>query len=400
MLHDDNIDYFQSGRYLNHLKKRYRSNHIFFGIGFSAIALTLLFLGFLLFSLITNGLPAFQKTELVVTISQNDLLDNTKMDTLLFQKLNVEFPDLNKKTLNSLVSPFAFQNLAAKAKTYHLLASDEIDQYLKSPEDSYLPQNQKNIIDRLHEKNYFKQKFNFNFLTNPDSQEAEEAGIAGALLGSIMLIIITALICIPIGIGAAIYLEEFAPKNKLIDFIEVNINNLAAIPSIVFGLLGLSVFLNYLHFPRSTALVGGLVLSLMTLPPLIMNARLAIQNVPSSIKSAALGLGASPMQVILHHVLPLSLPGIMTGTIIGLARALGETAPLLMIGMVAFIADIPGSPLEASTALPVQIYMWANHPEAAFIEKSSGAILVLLFILLLMNLIAIKIRHKFEKDWK
>jgi phosphate transport system permease protein len=218
-------------------------------------------------------------------------------------------------------------------------------------------------------------------------------------MGSILTLVVTLLVAFPLGVAAAVYLEEFAPRGRWTQLIEVNINNLAAVPSIVFGLLGLAVFLNFMNLPRSAPVVGGLTLALMTLPTIIIAGRAAIKAVPPSIREAAQGMGASPLQVVTHHVLPLAMPGILTGTIIGMARALGETAPLLMIGMVAFVVDIPGRFTDASTALPVQIYLWADSPERAFVEKTSGAIVLLLAFLIAMNAVAIGLRQKFEKRW-
>jgi len=242
-------------------------------------------------------------------------------------------------------------------------------------------------------------RFNVDFFTGGDSREPEIAGIWGAIVGSLYTLFITFMISFPVGVMSAIYLEEFAPKNKLTDIIEVNINNLAAVPSIVFGLLGLALFLNVAHLPRSAPLVGGLTLALMTLPTIIIAARASIRAIPDSIRDAALGLGASRQQMVFNHVLPLSMPGIMTGTIIGLSQALGETAPLLMIGMVAFIVDIPGGVTDPATVLPVQIFLWADSPERAFVEKTSGAIIVLLGFLVFMNAIAVVLRKKFERRW-
>jgi phosphate transport system permease protein len=241
--------------------------------------------------------------------------------------------------------------------------------------------------------------FNTRFLSSGDSREPELAGIWGAVAGSFLTLIVTLAIAFPLGVAAAIYLEEFAPRNRWTELIEVNINNLASVPSIVFGLLGLAVFLGAFGLPRSAPLVGGMTLALMTLPTIIITGRVAIQAVPPSIREAARGLGASPLQVVSHHVLPLALPGILTGTIIGMARALGETAPLLMIGMVAFIVDIPRGFVDAATALPVQVYLWAESPERAFVEKTSGAIIVLLGFLVLMNASAIALRRRFERRW-
>jgi phosphate transport system permease protein len=254
-------------------------------------------------------------------------------------------------------------------------------------------------IDSLVSAGKLDTHFNSALFSNGDSREPELAGIKGALMGSFYMLVVTIILAFPIGVAAAIYLEEFAPRNRWSDLIEVNINNLAAVPSIVFGLLGLAVFINWAGIPRSAPLVGGLVLSLLTLPVIIIASRAAIKSVPPSIREAALGLGASRMQVVFHHVMPLALPGMLTGAIIGMSRALGESAPLLMIGMVAFIVDVPGSLSDPATALPVQIYLWADSPERAFAERTSAAIIVLLAFLLIMNLTAVIIRRRMERKW-
>ncbi|GIK97722.1 MAG: hypothetical protein BroJett029_19310 [Alphaproteobacteria bacterium] len=254
-------------------------------------------------------------------------------------------------------------------------------------------------LERLREQGLVQRRFNWAFFTSGDSREPELAGIRGALVGSALMLLVTLVLCLPIGVAAAIYLEEFAPKNRLTELIEVNINNLAAVPSIVFGLLGLAVFLNYAGLPRSAPLVGGLVLALLVLPTIIIASRAALKAVPPSIKEAALGVGASHQQAIFHHVLPLAMPGIMTGTIIGMAHALGETAPLLMIGMVAFIVEVPTGLTDAATALPVQIYLWSDLPEIAFQSKTAAAIIVLLLFLFVMNGAAIVLRKRFERRW-
>jgi len=251
----------------------------------------------------------------------------------------------------------------------------------------------------LEQQQRIRKQFNITFFTAGDSREPELAGIWGAAVGSFYTLLITLCLSFPIGVSAAIYLEEFAPKNKWTDLIEVNINNLAAVPSIVFGLLGLAVFINFFGLPRSAPLVGGLVLTLMTLPTIIIASRAALKSVPPSIREAALGVGASKMQTTFHHVLPLALPGMLTGTIIGMAQALGESAPLLMIGMVAFIVDIPGGFTDPATVLPVQIYLWADSPERAFVERTSAAIMVLLGFLIVMNALAVMLRRKFERRW-
>lgn len=268
------------------------------------------------------------------------------------------------------------------------------------------PESYRNLNDRgvtfleaLKAKGLVENRFNWAFFTSGDSREAELAGIRGALVGSILTLLVTIGLCVPVGVLAAIYLEEFAPKNRMTDLIEININNLAAVPSIVFGLLGLAVFLNFFNLPRSAPLVGGLVLALLVLPTIIIAARAALKSVPPSIREAALGVGASHQQAVFHHVLPLAMPGIMTGTIIGMAHALGETAPLLMIGMIAFIVDVPTSLTQAATVLPVQIFLWSDLPEQAFKMKTAAAILVLLAVLFVMNGLAIWLRKKFERRW-
>jgi phosphate transport system permease protein len=237
------------------------------------------------------------------------------------------------------------------------------------------------------------------FLTGSDSTEAERAGVWGALKGSFLTILVTMGLAFPVGVLAALYLEEFAPRNRWTDLIEVSINNLAAVPSIIFGLLGLAVFLNFMHLPRSAPLVGGLTLALMTMPVIVIAGRNAIKAVPPSIRDAALGIGASKMQVVFHHVLPLALPGVLTGTIIGMARALGETAPLLMIGMRAFIVSPPQGITDPSSVLPVQIFLWSDEVDSAFVEKTSAAIIVLLLFMLAMNGLAIYLRNRFERRW-
>jgi phosphate transport system permease protein len=251
----------------------------------------------------------------------------------------------------------------------------------------------------LQQDKRLDKRLNTTFFRAGDSREPELAGIRGAVMGSFFTMVVTLLLSFPMGVAAAVYLEEFAPRNRWTDLIEVNINNLAAVPSIVFGLLGLAVFLNFFGLPRSACLVGGLVLTLMTLPTVIIASRASLKSVPPSIREAALGIGASNMQMVLHHVLPLALPGMLTGAIIGMARALGETAPLLMIGMVAFVVDIPGGFTDPATVLPVQIYLWADSPERAFVERTSAAIIVLLAFLIAMNALAVVLRKKFERRW-
>jgi phosphate transport system permease protein len=285
-------------------------------------------------------------------------------------------------------------------------AAAVVDMYIKGNIDKSLDESMRPLsdaqldwVDSLLSSGKLESRFNTALFSNGDSREPELAGIKGALMGSFYMLIVTVLLAFPIGVAAAIYLEEFAPRNRWSDLIEVNINNLAAVPSIVFGLLGLAVFINWMGIPRSAPLVGGLVLSLLTLPVIIIASRAAIKAVPPSIREAALGLGASRMQVVFHHVMPLALPGMLTGAIIGMSRALGESAPLLMIGMVAFIVDVPNGFSDPATALPVQIYLWADSPERAFAERTSAAIIVLLGFLLVMNLTAVIIRKRMERKW-
>lgn len=297
-------------------------------------------------------------------------------------------------------------SLLERAANYRIPLSDPVDQLNKGLFDRNLPEDQRRVNDRqvelfdvLSAKGIISTPFNWALFFNADSRFPELAGLAGAIAGSFWLLLVCFVVSFPVGIAAAIYLEEFAPKNRVTDFIEININNLAAVPSVVFGLLGLALFLGWFGLPRSAPLVGGLVLSLMTLPTIIIVTRAALKSVPSSIREAALGLGASKHEMIFHHVLPLAMPSILTGTIIGLAQALGETAPLLLIGMNAFITTASGGLMEASTALPTQIYIWADSPERGFVSRTSAAIIVLLGFLIVMNAIAVFLRQRFERRW-
>ena len=297
-------------------------------------------------------------------------------------------------------------DLIGTTESIWLLADDDIDMIVKGHVDRSLDEDLRRIndqqlawLDALEAEGRVDLQLNRYFFVNGDSTDPELAGIWGATVGSFFMLLVTLALSFPLGVATAIYLEEFATQNRWTDIIEVNINNLAAVPSIVFGLLGLSLFINVFGLPRSAPLVGGLVLSLMTLPVIIIASRAALTAVPPSIREAALGLGASRMQMVFHHVLPLALPGMLTGAIIGMARALGESAPLLMIGMVAFIVDVPNSPVDPASALPVQIYLWADLPERAFVERTSAAILVLLAFLLLMNLTAVLLRRRFERRY-
>ncbi|MCG6917101.1 MAG: phosphate ABC transporter permease PstA [Deltaproteobacteria bacterium] len=408
------------------LAKRYRAEGRFKFYGLAAIVMSLLCLAILFISIVGNGYKAFRQTyvELEVffdpAILDHENLSAANYSGLVKSTLRKMFPEVKgrseKRELYKLVSPgAAFQlrkmvlkdpEIIGRSISVWVPADDDVDMLIKGYFSTDAAENARRLsdkqlawIEQLREQGKVKKKFNTTFFTAGDSREPELAGIWGAAVGSFFALLVTLLLSFPIGVAAAVYLEEFAPKNRWTDLIEVNINNLAAVPSIVFGLLGLAVFLNFFGFPRSAPLVGGMVLSLMTLPIIIIASRAALQSVPPSIREGALGVGASKMQMVVHHVLPLALPGMLTGTIIGMARALGETAPLLMIGMVAFIVDIPRGFTDPATVLPVQIYLWADSPERAFVERTSAAIMVLLAFLMLMNAAAIVLRKKFEKRW-
>ncbi|MGB5746355.1 MAG: phosphate ABC transporter permease PstA [Desulfobacterales bacterium] len=408
------------------LKKRYRSERRFRLYGLMAICVSLLFLSLLFISIGAKGYSALQQTFIKLNVFfdpdvlRQESLANANYQGLVKKTLRGMFPDVkgrrDLRSLYGLVSTGAsFQlrdvvlqhsEIIGKNKEIWVPADDDVDMLIKghinreaAEGDRRLKDNQLAWIDQLRAEGRIEKKFNTTFFTAGDSREPELAGIWGAVVGSFLTLVVTLVLSFPIGVAAAVYLEEFAPKNRWTDLIEVNINNLAAVPSIVFGLLGLAVFLNFFGLPRSAPVVGGLVLTLMTLPVIIIASRSALKSVPPSIREAALGVGASKMQMVSHHVLPLALPGMLTGTIIGMARALGETAPLLMIGMVAFIVDIPAGFTDPSTALPVQIFLWADSPERAFAERTSAAIMVLLAFLITMNAAAVILRKRFERRW-
>ncbi len=391
------------------LGKRYRAERRFRRMGVSAIAASLIFLSFLFFSIISKGYTALWQTHMQIDVKvdasffeQGDM-GRADYQGMIKQSMRRMFAEVTgrgeKRQLYALVSSgAAFQlrrmvlenrTLIGKTVPVWVPVDDDVDMLYKGhlPRDiaagGRLNEKQLAWIDQLEAQGRLGKKFNTAFFTHGDSREPELAGIWCAVCGSFFTLLITLALSFPIGVASAIYLQEFAPKNRWTDLIEVNINNLAAVPSIVFGLLGLAVFLNAFGLPRSAPVVGGLVLTLMTLPTIIIASRASLQSVPPSIRDAALGVGASKMQMIMHHVLPLALPGMLTGTIIGMARALGETAPLLMIGMVAFIVDIPQGFTDPSTVLPVQIFLWADSPERAFVERTSAATLALLVFLLL-----------------
>ncbi|HBI15554.1 MAG TPA: phosphate ABC transporter permease PtsA [Desulfobulbaceae bacterium] len=408
------------------LGRRYRAEKRFRLVGLSAILCSLLFLAVLFLSIFAKGYSAFRQSYLLLDIHfAEEAMNVNNLATADYQglvkdALRTMFPEVtsrgDRKLLYGLASPgaaFQLQQMVAEdtsiigtTRTVWLPADDDVDMLLKGYVDRTAAESDRRLkdvqfgwIDTLAGQGRLRLKFNATFFLAGDSREPELAGILGAAVGSLYTLAVTLFLSFPIGVAAAIYLEEFAARNRWTDIIEVNINNLAAVPSIVFGLLGLAVFLNFFGLPRSAPLVGGLVLTLMTLPTIIIASRVSLQSVPPSIREAALGVGASKMQTVFHHVLPLALPGMLTGTIIGMARALGESAPLLMIGMVAFIVDIPKGFLEPATVLPVQIYLWADSPERAFVERTSAAIIVLLAFLILMNATAVYLRNRFERRW-
>ena len=417
---------------MNNLKSRIAKEKRFKAYGIISIITALTLLTILFVSIFSQGYTAFQETriQLPVYFDQEILDPNKTNDWNIIKKANFNglvkqsirdlFPEVsgrsNKRKLYKIVSSSAeYQirnivnndlSIIGSKQNIWVLADDDVDMLIKGNINRNLPENERRIDDQelmwieyLESENLIKKVFNKTLFSSGDSSESEQSGILVALLGSFYALLITLVLSFPIGIATAVYLEEFAPKdNKFVDFIEVNINNLAAVPSIIFGLLGLAIFLNFFEMPRSAPLVGGMVLSLMTLPRIIIPARAALKSVPPSIREGALGLGASNVQAVFNHVLPIATPGMLTGTIIGMAQALGESAPLLIIGMVAFIVDIPQGFTDPATTLPVQIYLWADTPERGFVERTAAVIMVLLIFLVLMNSLAIYLRKKFEKN--
>lgn len=414
------------------LRRRHAAERRFRAYGVVAIALSIAFLLILFTTIVSNAYTALVQTHIRLKVD----FDAERIDPhgtgdpevilagdfggVVKSALRERFPDVkvrrDRRSLYAIVSPgaaFDLQKLAISnpeaigtSREIWLVAGDDVDMLLKGFIPRDVPESDRRIndkqiawVDALIAEGAVEKKFNTRFFTAGDSREPELAGILGAVAGSFFTMAVTLILAFPLGVATAVYMQEFAPKNRWTDLVEVNINNLAAVPSIVFGLLGLAVFLNVMHLPRSAPVVGGIVLALMTLPTIIIAGRAALGAVPPSIREAALGIGASRMQATFHHVLPLAMPGILSGTIIGMARALGETAPLLMIGMVAFIVDIPKGPFDPATVLPVQVFLWADSPERAFVERLSAAIVVLLVFLVLMNAAAIYLRKRFERRW-
>jgi phosphate transport system permease protein len=416
------------------LRRRYAAERRFRAYGLIAISIAMFFLVVLFASIISQGWSAFLQTQIlldvplekseftnsdgVVTDQAIRLADYNKLARKALENaLGIEKPSRAlKRDLKALLSRGvdvqirdvveADRSRVGETVPIWLLAHGNVDALIKGAIDRAVPEQRRQLdnrqvawVDKLVAEGRLEKKFNWGLFTYGASSQPETAGLGVALIGSFFMMLIVALVAVPIGVAGAAYLEEFAPRNIATDIIEVNINNLAAVPSIVFGLLGLAIFINFFGLPRSSSLVGGLVLSLMTLPTVIIATRAAIRAVPPSIREAALGVGASKMQTLFHHVLPLAFPGVMTGTIIGLVQALGETAPLLMIGLVAFVVDYPATPLDPATALPVQIYMWASSAERGFVERTMGATIVLLLFLFVMNAAAVYLRRRFERKW-
>ena len=400
------------------IASRYAAERRFKFLGLAAVALSSLFLAFLLFVMIGNGAKGFITTEATLSVDLPAATGSISPDQLTAPRLAATMASIDVRRIydNAVEAQYGKDgaryfattawtalrdqltenpNLVMGKADFWLPTSSDIDRAAK---DTSTPEAEADYA-QLRNAGDVRQSFNWNFLTGSDGTDPAQVGIWGALKGSLITMVVTLFLAFPIGVLAAVYLEEYATKNRLTDLIEVSINNLAAVPSIIFGLLGLAVFLQFFAMPRSAAIVGGLTLALMTMPVIVIAARNAIKAVPPSIREAAMGVGASPIQVVFHHVLPLAIPGIMTGTIIGMARALGETAPLLMIGMRAFTTTPPQGLTDPATVLPVQIFLWSDEVNRGFVEKTSAAIIVLLVFLLTMNAIAVYLRNRFETRW-
>jgi phosphate transport system permease protein len=424
-------EYHSSDAARRQLKRRYAAEARFKAFGVAALSFSVLSLLILLWSIVSEGYTAFQQTHIKIEVefspeniapagtTEPQRLMAGDYRAVLFAALDRKWPSVRDREGQRLLEGMfgsgaevqlrdmvvADPSLLGAKREVWLLTHSDVDMYVKGHvgaderSGGRMTDRQISWLEELKESGSLSVLFHSRFLTGADSRDPEMVGVLGGVVGSIITLVICFFLAFPLGIMAALYLEEYAPKNWLTEIVEVNINNLAAVPSIVFGLLGLAVFIAFFGMPRSTPLVGGFVLALMSLPTVIIASRAAIKAVPPSIREGALGIGASKMQMIFHHVIPLAMPGILTGTIITMASALGETAPLLMIGMVAFITEVPGGAFDAATVLPVQIFMWADNPERGFIEKTSAAIMVLLAFMLVMNGAAIWLRKKFERRW-
>jgi len=377
------------------LKSRHASAKRFKRFTLSSLIFSIAFLAFFLFDIIGKGVPAFHVAyiKMDVTYNEKTVKDSRKAIDRKYKNI------VSRAWIRDLPNQVrANPSLMNTTQTQWVLADDQVDQYMK--EHHYkLKRKDRALVDELISQNRLEMKFNAIFFTNGDSKIPEFAGLYSAVIGSVLTLLVTMIVAFPIGVMTAIYLEEFADDNRFTRFIEVNINNLAAIPSILFGLLGLAIFINLFGMPRSSPLVGGLTLALMTLPIIIVSSRAALRAVPDSIRQAGYGLGLTKIQVTKDHVLPLAFPGVLTGSIIGLAQAMGETAPLIIIGMIAFIPDAPGMITDAATVMPAQLFTWAGMPERMYIEKTAAGIMVLLTILISLNALAIYLRKKFEVKW-
>lgn len=425
-------------------RRRNAAETRFKAYGIIAITVSLAMLAIMLFTIFSDGVSAFRQANMTFPVTldaavldkngNRDRDEMAKVTTIGYGKLltaelarhleaeGLAVEGLDEDGIGKMLSRdapaqvrdmvLADPGLVGQTVEVTVLANGRIDGFMKgrvtmetAKRDSNVMPEQLTMAGLMMERGILGQSFNWGLITRPDAsdQRPESSGLGVALLGSAYMMLLVFLFTLPVGVATSIYLEEFAPKNRFTDLIEVNISNLAAVPSIVFGILGLAVFINFMGLPQSSSIVGALVLSLMTLPTIIIATRASLRAVPPSIRDAALGVGASKMQTVFHHVLPLAMPGILTGTILGLASALGETAPLLLIGMVAFVGTYPAAPaagfFDPATALPVQVYSWASRADPAFVERSAGAIIVLLFFLLVMNALAIVLRRRFEKRW-
>ncbi|MFP4640449.1 MAG: phosphate ABC transporter permease PstA [Guyparkeria sp.] len=377
------------------LKKRHRKSARMKWLSMSALILAAAFLFLFLADMVVKGLPAFQQAYIEIEVDYNE-----RAADLPLAAIEADYRELVSRGYVRVIPKRMSEDesLAGTSPTEWVLADDAVDQYLKGRK-SRLNDSEIEVVDRLVEEGRAELRFNTVFFTRGDSKLPEMAGLASAAVGSVLVLLVTLAFAFPVGVMTAIYLEEFAPDNRLTRIIETNINNLAAIPSILFGLLGLAIFINFFGAPRSSALAGGLTLGLMTLPIIIISSRAALRAVPDTIRQAAFGVGATRWQTVRDHVLPLSMPGIFTGSIIGLAQALGETAPLIIIGMIAYIPDAPTGITDAATVLPAQIFTWAGEPEAAYVERTAAGILVLLSVLIALNATAVYLRKKFEHKW-
>ncbi len=414
-----------SRAYQDLIRRRRRSEMYLRGAGLASIILAVSFLGLMLAALFSTGYKAFTQTHVTIDVPISaehvDSADifGSNWRRVMQDAVAGHFPDLEGRALRaageilSNGAQFMVRDRVVEAPgligstlSITVPVSDPFDQLSKGLVDRQTEEANRRVtdaqiaaFDKLAQEGRISAPFNWGMFANVDSRFPELAGLKGAFIGTGYLLLVCFAIALPVGIGAAIYLEEFAPRNRFSDFIEVNINNLAAVPSVVFGLLALSVFLNWFGLPRGAPFVGGLTIALMSLPTIIIATRASLKAVPPSIREAALGVGASRQQVVFHHVLPLAMPGIMTGTILAMANAIGETAPLLLIGMNAFITAAPATPFDSATTLPTQVFIWADSPERGFVSRTSAAILVLLAILVMMNALAIYLRRRFERRW-